>query len=151
MPRPPVKKTEKLAKAQAYGEEMGRLKARGKMKIQDILTDKLINVIDRIDPLQLAAVLSLTYVYKTTLDLSEEWATVFTKMLTSDPFTRRLIALFIGPLVKYLLPDDPGVIDFDLPAAFEWAVCFTLAYLTVVHGAEAAGGIVKFAKGAIGK
>lgn len=146
-----MKKTERLARAQAYGEEMGRLKAHKKEKIQDILADKLINVIDRIDPLQLAAVLGLTYVYKTTLDLSEEWATVFTKMLTSDPFTRRLIALFVGPLVKLILPDDPGLIDFDLPDAFEWAVCFTLAYLTVVHGAEAVGGIVKYAKGVIGK
>lgn len=74
MPKPPLKKTRKLAEAQAYGEEIGKFKAWKHIKPIDRLKYFFWKKLEKVDPIEVIEILAVAWVIKATVELGEEVA-----------------------------------------------------------------------------
>jgi hypothetical protein len=88
-------------------------------------------MIDRVDPLQVAAVAGTAYVIKFGID-----------------WTQYQLAN-VGPIISILTPS--GFITGKVPLkisdneVLEWVLSFSIAYMVVVHGLDIAGGLIPLA------
>lgn len=132
---------------------------RDKKKMQNYVFDKINSIIDRIEPLEAAAILGATYLIKTVvLDTSEQ---IVTKIKVASekpvPFGFGYIAgQYIG-MIPFLGPIFTGMVDLAthvatgttveqeirktdvLPDVISWLLAFILAYVLVKHGGALLG------------
>lgn len=71
MPRPPVKKTRVLAEAEALGKAIGEMKAHKRKPLEESLREHIGKMIDRVDPLELIAVVAGTFIVHETISSIE--------------------------------------------------------------------------------
>ena len=160
MPRPPVKKTRKLAEAQAFGQTLGEMKARLKFCESDkgywnSLREHIGKLIDQIDPLELFAVGGLTVVIQPMVYESQKFLDYASKAGSGDrvsnivDFTVRGLLLTLFPMLDvYLSPsqEDAKVADTKSPnVLLSYIVAFVLAFMVMKFSTAivADGGIIK--------
>lgn len=132
MPRLPLKKTEKLAEKQAYGETLGKLKAIYHFKFKTkkgwlkSLREHLGKWIDNINPVETFAILGLTFLIK---------------QIIVENFEDRLVEITIPYWVRLLIPDYQKferkmkeAMDKPQIEMVEWLISFTIAYVIIKHG-----------------
>lgn len=147
MPRLPLKKTEKIAEKQAYGETLGKLKAhthfeqtkKGFLKTIRQYINKLIG---NINPLELAAVIATTVLIKQTIDRVEELKNAMKEFRT---YTQKGGVVIPPPLIGGIgLLRTIGVVTEQITQrmggeTFEWLISFAIAYIIVKHGGQLIG------------
>ena len=95
------------------------------------LKEHLGKMIDRVDPVQVVAILGTAYVIKTGID--------WTQYQLSN----------VGPIISVLTPS--GFITGKVPLkisdneVLEWLLSFSIAYMVVVHGLDIASGLIPLA------
>lgn len=143
MPRPPVKKTFKLAEAAALGKASGEIKAHKKKPLLESVREHIGLMIDRIDPLEIAAVVGTTYVLHETILASTDVLNKITAKISMNP---EWVIGALNPLAGLMLslmpkPEFPQELEnIKTPdSLFLWIVCFILAFIVVRHGAELLG------------
>ena len=166
MPRPRKKgeyveeKARAKARLDAQDEHDSKLFHRkgGKKRWLTALATHIGKAVDRIDPLELAATLALTYLVKTTIDASEELVAKIKK--TSDKIAvsgRPVSSFFAEPfgfatqIGFYLAGEVTGNVEtpteeekehalgIGLPDQLEWILAFIVAFILVRHGAQILG------------
>jgi hypothetical protein len=165
MGRPAKKRSYWEAKKRRAGElqaEREALRQNIKKDLPNYILTKLDRLTDRIDPLEFAAVLGMTYVVKQVIDTSEEMivrarakGAWIKKQQASGVYT--LWSILAGPIITYLMvpeeTDDPETkalkAEFQSPSAeaLEWFTAFALSYI-IVHNA---GQLIGLLEGGIAK
>jgi hypothetical protein len=121
MPRPPVKKTLKLAEAQAYGETMGTMKAeahfrelnKGQERSLKAHLGKFLDAMAaKVDPVEIAVVLSTTYVVHSVLLSSQTFIANLVKHQTA--VFEGLAKVAKGDIVGGLLQYETGMTSESL-------------------------------------
>jgi len=143
LPRPPVKKTFKLAEAEALGRASGEMRAHKKKPLAESLREHLGKMIDRVDPLEVVAVVGTTYVLHETILASTDVLNKITAKIAINP---EWVIGVLNPLAGVMLslmpkPEFPKELEnIKTPdSIFLWVVCFILAFIVVRHGAELLG------------
>lgn len=143
MPRPPVKATLRLAEAHETGVLRAQLKAHQKKPFQEELREHIGKAIDRIDPIEAAAVLAATYVIHETIISTEK---LFIRISRSGKkiiegaggdFLSKLLGSAAGILPNFLNQEKSAPIDttngltgiFGSNDFFVWLVSFVVAYI----------------------
>ncbi len=122
MGRPAVKKNRKEAEAKAYGELIGKHKALKHIKIADTIKMKLIDMIDKVDPIKLAAIGSTAYILKVTIiDGLSDFLNERRVKGGSMPFLNE------RKIRGYL--DIPEGVDLKEDELFKWLIAFSAAYI----------------------
>lgn len=163
MPRPPIKKTKKLAKAQKEGElqaenEFIAKTFKNKKQFLNWAKGKLDGFLEKIDPLETMAILTTTVFIKFGIEWAEDLLTV---PVDSDIF-RTIYRMGLG-VIGLLIPPSPealqqkeklkAIMDSPPMEMFQWGVSFLVAYIIIKHAGElitAGGNILGVAKGLIG-
>jgi hypothetical protein len=157
LPRPPVKKHRKLAEA----EETGRLNARlkhesktwkNKKHMLVSIKNHLGKALDRIDPLEMVAVVGTTIVVKKVIDTTEDLkgkalavrnvimgtgqvlgASGIAQFIQAfgSPFSI-LSEFFVGLIVP--IPPEQAQYEGMFPDWVDWLIAFAIAYIIVHHG-----------------
>lgn len=128
MGRPAVKSAKALAKAETEGRIAGEIRATKKIKIFDALKMAATKALDNIDPIEAAAVASMTILIHAKM---YDDAQVIER-IKSRPW---LVPGSLGAMFKQESPEPPqGVsLEDDLKA---WVLSYAIAFMVVRHGAE---------------
>lgn len=151
-PRLPIKKTRKLAEA----EEVGKLKARvqhraktlqNKKQLRVWLVERLERILDKVDPLKTVAVITLTFLIKSSID--------WTNLIKTG--SKGLSILYNILLARWTTAIAEGAKDIEpedlQDEMLEWVISFIVAYMVIEYGGEmirAGGDLLNVAKGLIG-
>ena len=156
MPRPPVKKTYKVEKARIKAQldakdehDAKAFSFKHKKRWLASIYTHIGKAIDRIDPLQGAAVLGATILIKTTIDASEELraallskkaayigvpvAGVEMRPLIASPL--RTFQSIFGTITEKQAAEYEGF----FPDWMDWIISFVIAYILVTQGKEILG------------
>jgi len=161
LPRPPIKKTRVLAKAQREGELKAEAQHRAKTfsnkkQFHIWLVERLENLVDKIDPLKLVATVAMTVFVKTGIEWTED---IVSTALGKDSLIRTIASMLpILGIIEAITPEIPPQITqeaLDTPQVefIEWLISFLVAYMLVEHAGEiiqAGGNLLGVAKGLIG-
>lgn len=167
MPRPPVKKTRVLAKAQREGELKAQVehdyksvkwladlipflpekyKKNAVLWMKKIFEGHLAKIPKGI------AILGMTYIIKNLIDTSEELRAKLPKVKIRFRVGPAFPTEFKPAWPLSLLTDEEEYEDFEgmFPDWADWLVAFTLAYMIVEHGGQIALGLGEAVKGLTG-
>jgi hypothetical protein len=154
MPRPPVKKTQKLAKAKRLGELRAEREFAKSLTLTDSLREHISHMIDKIDPLELAAVGGMTWLVHDTILTNEGLLNSLNVLIgafstvATHPWEVWLTGIMnylgLGWWAPLRMDQPPGVIPAEVMATLSknqivsWVVSLTIAFIIVRH----AGGII---------
>jgi hypothetical protein len=144
MPRPPVKKTRRLAEAKREGELRAELKMHKKKPITESIKEHVGKAIDRVDPLEAVAVLGLTPLVKVVIldplngfakamsGFTQERASAWDYHLSSFwaffDITESGLPEWLKSQGKSGLPQGFSFPDWQI-----WLVSFAVSYLIIKH------------------
>lgn len=140
MPPIPVKKTKKLAQAEAEGRVAGEVKANRKIKLEERIKEKILQSIGETDPLEALAIFSTTViVHNVMMDIPEA-----VDKLKSNPwkFLAPTIAFpFVFESIGGVFEIFSGPTEEKPPPEFAdevkaWIVSYGIAFVIVRHGDE---------------
>lgn len=147
MPRPPVKATEKLAYAERLGALKAELKIHEKKPLMESLREHIGKLIDKIDPLEAAAIGALSYIIQPevkNLAALSDWIGL------TQPVPFIDLSHGIEGIFWYNPPSTPQQ-DQTADTKREivsWLLSIFIAFMIVRHGADiikTLGGIGQFA------
>jgi len=147
MPRPPVKKTFRLAKAQAYGEELGKLEAnrhfREDMKkgqessIKEGIFSTLKSMVEKIDPLEALAMGSATVLLHEVLSKSTDFLTEVDEKFSVTVLLNPITGLVANALWQILPEGVPKQnINMKPSELMLWIIAFLVAFILIRYGGE---------------
>ena len=165
MPRPAKKKTRVLAKAQKLGELQAELEweyktLKNKKHLFVSIKNHIGKMIDKIEPMELIAVLGATYLIKTGIEWTEEilagaaeFANIVVKATQKYRFVDGAIQVILEPEGIPELAEIRQALDSAPVEIVEWLLSFMVAYMVVHNFAaivNAGGSILSLAKTLIG-
>lgn len=140
MPRPPVKKTEKLAMAQRKGELRAEYYMHKHKPLAESAREHIGKLIDRIDPIEIGAVIGVTILVHGTIVETEALLKAVASVKTN--VAGNILAGLINPeaeLIQWIAGTFAGstsdvIKQFGLDQDWEiWLISYSIAYILVHH------------------